>query len=132
MEQKLSPAMADRYGVGKGWGSRPALIIILSAMALILITGLAIVIPGLTGKDVALFNTGHKVLSDSEIRLTFSLYGEAGDTVTCRAHAVNDTFAEIGALEFDITLAEDREAHEMVLATSERAAAGQIESCSTK
>lgn len=131
LEQMQSEAMLDRYGVGKGWASKGVLVTMLTMLAIIVIAILALALPGLFKNDVALINNGHKVLSDSEISLTFSLYGEKGQTVTCQAEAVNKVFAQIGAREFEITLEADKEAHELILATSERASSGQIATCTT-
>lgn len=130
--ENLTEEMADRYGVGKGWASKKLTIAGLVLFAIGALIYLILHFSAAFATNVTVDNTGHTVVSDSEIQLTFTVQGDAGMTVVCHANAVNDNFAEIGAKDVEITLSEYREAHSMVLATSERAAAGQVETCTPK
>ncbi|MDO5724441.1 MAG: DUF4307 domain-containing protein [Flaviflexus sp.] len=118
--------IADRYGTTR---RGPQLVIIGVAIALVIAAGIIIQVIRLGEPTVAVTNTGHTVVDDGRVRLTFTLQGEKGMTVACTATAVNGQFAEVGAKEVDITLEADRVARELILQTSERAAAGSVESC---
>lgn len=119
--------IADRYGkASRG----PELIIIGAAIALVILAGLVIQLLKFSEPSVGVITTGHSVIDDGSVRITFTLQGEPDMTVSCTANAVNKQFAEVGAKQVEITMAEEREAHELVLNTSERAAAASIETCS--
>ena len=125
----MSAQMRDRYGVDRGWTSRRITLVLVAIFVLIFAIGMSLQFMNLTTPQVTLLNTGHKVLSDSEVRMTFTLDGEPGTHIECSATAVNSQFAEVGATTFTIDLAKDREAHELILATSEKAASGSIQHC---
>lgn len=119
--------IADRYG---GGGRGPQLAIIGAAIALVVLAGIIIQVIRLGEPSVAVTNTGHTVIDDGHVRITFTLQGEEGMTVGCSANAVNAHFAEVGAKDFEVTLGADQVGRELILHTSERAAAGSVERCS--
>lgn len=121
--------MRDRYGIGKGWASQKVAVAFIAVSALTAVVVIVLLVAEAFAPGAAVDNTGHTVVSDSEVLLRFTVQSDEGATVICHASAVNDSFAEIGAADIRITLTEYREAHEAVLHTSERAAAGHIEYC---
>lgn len=124
----LPDEMKDRYGLNRS----PAKIVgyLLVAFAVV-IAAVAIAMQFIgRGPTIELHNTGHTVQSNSEVRITYTVHGEAGVELECSATAVNDNFAEVGAKEWTWTMEKDTETRALTLATSERAASGSIEYCS--
>lgn len=123
----LPPELRDRYGLDRNRATTIGYVLV----ALAVLVGAIIVASQLIGRDptIELINTGHKAVSDSEVRITYTVHGQEDLELECTATAVNDNFAQIGALTWRWTMEADSVSQDLTLATSERAAAGSVEYC---
>ncbi|WP_182354806.1 DUF4307 domain-containing protein [Flaviflexus huanghaiensis] len=123
----IPPELRDRYGLDRSPTRKIGYLLVALAVLIAVIIGASQVI----GRDPAiqLINTGHKAISDSEVRITYTVHGRAGLELECSATAVNDNFAEIGAKTWTWTMERDSVSEVLMLQTSERAASGSIEYC---
>lgn len=123
----IPPELHDRYGLDRSPATKIGYVLV----ALAVIAGAIIVASQLVGRapTIQLINTGHKAVSNSEVLITYTVHGREGLELECSANAVNDNFAEIGALTWTWTMEADTVSDELLLATSEHAAAGSVEHC---
>jgi len=123
----LPPELRDRYGLDRSPATKIGYLLIVLAVLL----GAVIVASQVIGREptVELLNTGHKAVSDSEVHITYTVHGKKGLELECTATAVNDNFAQIGALTWTWTMESDTVMGDLTLATSEHAAAGSVEYC---
>lgn len=117
----------DRYGLDRNPFRVVGIVLVVLAVVFVSVA-IALQFIG-RGPHIELHNTGHKVLSDSQVRLDFRVHGEPGVELECTATAVNDDFAEVGAKSWTWTMEKETEVRELILATSERAATGSVEYC---
>ncbi|AZN30707.1 DUF4307 domain-containing protein [Flaviflexus salsibiostraticola] len=123
----IPPELRDRYGLDRHPSRRIGYLLVALAVLIAAIIGAS----QLIGRDptIQLVNTGHTPVSDSEVRITYTVHGREGLELECSATAVNDNFAQIGAKTWTWTMEEDSVSDVLMLQTSERAAAGSIEYC---
>lgn len=123
----IPPELRDRYGLDRNPAKKVGyLLIALAALAAAVIVAVQLI-----GRDptIQLINTGHAAISDSEVRISYTVHGAEGLELECSATAVNDNFAQIGAKTWRWTMEADSVADVLILQTSEPAAAGSVEHC---
>jgi hypothetical protein len=76
-------------------------------------------------------DTGYKVIDDRSVRVDFDVHRRAGQAVTCRVHALDQTFAVVGVVDVAVPATTQPSVHrQVVVRTASRAVTGVVESCS--
>ncbi len=79
---------------------------------------------------VRTMDRGFEIVNDTAIDVTFVVVKNAGATVTCRVHALNPSFAEVGVKDVLVGPAEDAAVQLTTrVATSELATTGLVQWC---
>jgi hypothetical protein len=86
------------------------------------------VIDGLDTIDAQ--NTGHTVLSDSEVEVTWQITATPGQTASCAVQALNESFAIVGWKIVDVPASTERtQSITEIVRTSEQSVTGLIYRC---
>ena len=111
-------------GTGKWW--LVGIIGCTIGVALATWLGLANTVGQITWTD-----TGYKVIDDRSVRVDFDVHRQAGQAVTCRVHALDQTFGVVGVVDVAVPATTTPSVHrQVVVRTASRAVTGVVETCS--
>ena len=127
-----SRTLDERYGRTPSAKRRTRVIAVLSAVAFVAVFTAWLVWGGLLGSSAQLEakDTGHEIISDSAVSVTWQFSVPAGTPARCAVQALNSTFAIVGWKIVDVPASDllIRSLSETVL-TTEPAVTGLIYRC---
>ncbi len=126
------PAPApDRYGPIPSPQQRRRKVVIAAVVAAVLGLGSLIWLgAGVLAVPVRTQDAGFAIVDDGAVDVTFFVNRAPGTAVTCRVHALNHAFAEVGARDVRVAASESSSVRVTVrLATSELATTGLVQRC---
>lgn len=122
----------ERYGRTRSNRRRTRLVVIVSAVAFVLVFALWLIWGGLLGAPAQYDaqDTGHTVISDREVSVTWQFTVEPGTDARCAVQALNSTFGIVGWKIVDVPASSERlrKLTERVV-TTERAVTGLVYRC---
>jgi hypothetical protein len=123
--------LAERYGRGPDEGQRRrrtvAIAVVVALLGLAAVVWLAF---GAFSVPVRTMDRGFDIIDATAIDVTFVVVKDAEATVTCRVHALNPSFAEVGVKDVLVGPAEDSAVQLTTrVATSELATTGLVQWC---
>lgn len=103
-------ALAARYGRTPGSSRRTRWIAVASAAAFVAVFTAWVVWGGLLEAPAQFEakDTGHEIVSDSEVSVTWTFTADPGTRAQCAVHALNSTFAIVGWVVVDLPGSEQR------------------------
>jgi hypothetical protein len=121
-----------RYGRTGSAARRTRLVVAASALAFVVVFVAWLIWGGLLGAPAQfeLRDTGHEILSDSEVSVTWEFTVEPGTDARCAVEALNSTFGIVGWVIVDVPAANERTREfTQTVRTTERAVTGLIYRC---
>jgi hypothetical protein len=121
-----------RYGRTPGRRNRTRWIAIGTAVAFVVVFGAWVIWGGLLGSpaQIETNDTGHSIIDDSTVRVTWELSVAPGSTTSCAVQALNDNFGIVGWKVIDVPASTDRtRSLSADLRTMEPAVSGLIYRC---
>lgn len=124
-------SLEERYGPGLDARQRRrrtvAIAVVVAVLGLATVVWLAV---GAFSVPVRTMDRGFDIVDETAIDVTFVVVKDAGATVTCRVHALNPSFAEVGVKDVLVGPAEDAAVQVTTrVATSELATTGLVQWC---
>ena len=121
----------DRYGPTHSPAQRRRRVLVAVVVAAVLGLGATIwVSAGVLSVPVRTQDAGFAIVDDGAIDVTFFVNKAPDAVARCRVHALNPSFAEVGALDVTIGASDSRSVRVTVrVATSERATTGLVQRC---
>lgn len=127
-----APALDARYGRGPADRRRQRLLLTVVGAVFAVVLAAWVIWAGLDGTNgtIEANDTGHRVVDDRSVRVTFELSVEPGTTVFCAVQALNEQFAIVGwkVVEIPPSTHRTRSLTQTVL-TTERGNTGLIYRC---
>ena len=130
-EQAPAGPAPDRYGPSPSPQQRRRTAVIAAVVAAVLGLGSLIWLgAGVLAVPVRTQDAGFAIVDDGAVDVTFFVNKAPETVVTCRVHALNHAFAEVGARDVRVGASETSSTRVTVrLATSELAATGLVQRC---